>query len=340
MPNRTAHAGFTNAWALGSETGQAGCGAIYKGNDHIGPFTTTDETTVANPRPPPANIPSPTNGQLIALRFEAKGTSGSPLSGNSAIANPADDDLPGIKFFVRSASFTGGGRRDVDDRALCGVRGDSRNACPRCSSTEPQYRSWALLARWIAEEFLLPRNFPLLPHKLRTNGAGTAGNHGTLTDAATFSAVVLAVIEGLSRSPATFGLPAAPLPPTAASLQAAYAPRRTDPNPRWQSMFNVFRGFHGHGYCGDPVNGDHDCPGPMFDWHRFAREVWDWWWFPFDLDAAAPDAAVAARPYSLATRDGDTPLKEYFWSTPAAVPLGRVRTGIHGAQGTPRRPSS
>jgi len=74
----------------------------------------------------------------------------------------------------------------------------------------------------------------------------------------------------------------------------------------------------------------------MFDWHRFAREVWDWWWFPFDFDPATPNTAVAARPYSLATRDGSTPLKEYFWSTPAAVPQGRVRTGIHGAHSSPQ----
>ena len=167
---------------------------------------------------------------------------------------------------------------------------------PEMLFTEGHYRAWALLARWIAEEYLLPRNFSLLPNKVRDGGFGDVGSHSMMSDAASFSAIVLAD-EGLSRSPQTFGLPAAPVPPTAAALQAAYpggvAGNR---NTHWQSMFRVYRGFHGHGYPGDPVNGDHDCPGPMFDWHRFAREVWDWWWFPFDFDPATPNAAVAARP--------------------------------------------
>jgi hypothetical protein len=335
LPNSTQHAGFTNGWALGSETGH-GWGN-YSGNGHIGPFTSTDETMIVDPHGPqppekPHMIPGPTNGQLIALRAKP-GNFWLTLSGDGTIDDAGDDDLPGIKFFVRHESF-----REV----ILGIWTTARYAgpwrqpqrVPEMLFTESHYRSWALLARWIAEEYLLPRNFPLLPHKTRTSGVDN--NHGTLNDAATFSAIVLAD-EGLSRSPATFGLPAAPVPPTAADLQRQYAaPLVGNHNARWQAMFNIYRGFHGHGYCGDPVNGDHDCPGPFFDWHRFAREVWDWWWYPFDVDAAAPNAAVPARPYSLAARDGNTPLKEYFWSTPAAGPLGRVRDGIHGAHGSPQ----
>ena len=201
------------------------------------------------------------------------------------------------------------------------ARGGSRNAYRRCYSPRRSTGRGPCSRDGSPRSSCCRATFRLFPHKTRAPGSGLAGNlHGTLSDSATFSAVVLAD-EGLSRSPTTFGLPAAPVPPTAASLQTAYAgPRPTDRNPRWQAMFNVYRGFHGHGFCGDPVNGDHDCPGPMFDWLRFAREVWDWWWFPFDFDTTTPNAAVAARPYSLATRDGDTPLKEYFWSTPAARP--------------------
>jgi hypothetical protein len=334
LPNGTQHAGFVNNRSLGSETGH-GWGN-YSDNDHIGPFTTTDDTMVVNPLPPPAPhlIKGPNFGALIPLTAKP-GNHWIPLSGIATIANAADDDLPGIRFFVRHEAFT---------EVVIGIWTTARYAgpwrqpqrVPEMLFTEAQYRSWALLARWIAEEYLLPRNFSLLPHKTRTPGAGTAGNHGTLTDSATFSAIVLAD-EGLSRAPATFGLPAAPVPPTAAALQAAYSqPLVGNHNPRWQSMFDVYRGFHGHGYCGDPVNGDHDCPGPMFDWHRFAREVWDWWWFPFDFDTTSPNVAVAARPYSLPTRDGDTPLKEYYWSTPAAVPLGRVHAGIFGARSAPQ----
>ncbi len=108
-------------------------------------------------------------------------------------------------------------------------------------------------------------------------------------------------------------------------------------------MFDVFLGFHGHAFSGDPFKSpqllfglDHDCPGPMFDWHRFAREVWDWWWHPFDVDAALPATKpVAARPYSLASRDGSTRLNEYYWSTPVPTILGRKTTGIHGPHSSP-----
>jgi hypothetical protein len=332
LPNSTQHAGFTNGWALGSETGH-GWGN-YADNDHVGPFTSTDETKVPNPHPPPAMIPSATFGALIAPHAKP-GNLWITMSGDGTIADAAADDLPGIKFFVRHQAF---------NEVVFGMWTTARypgpwrqpQRVPEMLFTEPQYRAWALLARWIAEEFLLPRNFPLLPHKTRTSGEGTAGDHGVLNDAASFSAIVLAD-EGLSRSPTTFDLPAAPVPPTAESLQRAYnGPRPANVNPRWQSMFNVFRGFHGHGFCGDPRNGDHDCPGPMFDWHRFAREVWDWWWFPFDFNPTTPNAAVAARPYSLLNRDGSTPLKEYFWSTPVATPRARGRQGIHGAHGTPQ----
>jgi hypothetical protein len=259
LPNSTQHAGFTNGWSLGSETGH-GWGN-YADNDHLGPFTTTDDTMVVNPLPPPAPhlIKGPNFGQLIPLRAEP-GNLWIALSNNPSIADAADDDLPGIKFFVRHASF---------DEVVVGVWTTARylgpwrqpQRVPEMLFTEAQYRSWALLARWIAEEYLLPRNFSLLPHKTRTPGEGTAGNHGTLNDSATFSAVVLAD-EGLSRSPTTFGLPAAPVPPSTAALQGAYAAGRVgNHNTHWQAMFNIYRGFHGHGYCGDPVNGDHDCPG-------------------------------------------------------------------------------
>jgi hypothetical protein len=323
LPNNTQHAGFVNDRALGSETGH-GWGN-YADNDHLGPFTTTAETA----------SPGVHVGDLIDPPVAKATNFWLPLSGVASIANAADDDLPGIRFFVRHQSFS---------EVAVGIWTTARYAgpwrqpqrVPEMLFTEAQYRSWALLARWIAEEFLLPRNFSLLPHKTRAPGEGTAGNHGMLTDSASFSAIVLAD-EGLARSPGTFGLPAAPVPPTAAALQNAYSqPLVGNHNRHWQAMFDVFRGFHGHGYCGDPVNGDHDCPGPMFDWHRFAREVWDWWWFPFDFDTTSPNAAVAPRPYALPTRDGDTPLKEFFWSIPAAVPSARVRPGILGNRSAPQ----
>src|SRR6185312_7349179 len=69
-----------------------------------------------------------------------------------------------------------------------------------------------------------------------------------------------------------------------------------------------YRGFLSHGLPG-AINikedgtdqDDHPCPGPYFDWHRFAREVWDWWWYPFDLTSVAP--IEFTRPYRQARRD-------------------------------------
>ncbi len=335
LPQRTQHATFVNDWSLAAETGH-GWGN-YRSNQHLGPFTTTDETMIPNPNPThkPPFIKGPTNGNLIPLRAKP-GNRWIPLGGDGTIDDVADDDLPGIKLFVRHASFS---EVVVGWWTTGRYTGPWRQPqrVPEMLFTEAQYRSWALLARYVAEEFLLPRNFPLLPHKTRAASSGTSGSHGMIRDAASFSAIVLAD-EALSRSPRTFGLPASQAPPTAAALQAAYQAAATaERNPLWKSLFNTYRGFHGHGFSGDPTKlKDHDCPGPMFDWYRLAREVWDWCWWPFDVDTANPATAVPARPYSLSSRDGDTPLREYFWTTPATVPQGRVRTGIHGAAGSPK----
>ena len=59
------------------------------------------------------------------------------------------------------------------------------------------------------------------------------------------------------------------------------------------------------------INGDHPCPGPLFDWYRFAREVWDYWWYPFDMQAGhAWDGSTPARGYRAARRN--TPVIEYY----------------------------
>ena len=168
---------------------------------------------------------------------------------------------------------------------------------PEMLFSEAQYRSWALFARWICEEVLIPRNFPILPHKTRVTGYGLHGStHSMLHDGVSFSTIVLAD-ELLSRSPTTFGLAAGAVP-SEADLQTQYTaagvvvvrqpldphidPHSNDVNTRWEALCGAFRGIIGHGYSGDPTGGlfpdppshppphpmvrvmqDHDCPGPI-----------------------------------------------------------------------------
>jgi hypothetical protein len=320
LPIATSHARPLNSSSIGVETGHSW--GNYDPDGRLGPYTSTGA-----------------NGGRTALTRRA-GNEWTPLAGDTTIESAADDDLPGVKLWVRERVF---GEVVVGMWTTERYDGPWRQPLrvPEMVFREETYRSWALLARWLAEEFLIPRNFPLLPHKTRTPGAGDPGAHGMLTDAASFSAIVLAD-DGLARSPRAFDPHAGPDIPTEAALQALYGhvqvvTPKFSRNNAWTQVFSVLRGFHGHGYSGDSVQGkDHDCPGPMFDWQRFAREVWDWWWWPFDFDAAHPNDAVAARKYSLRDRDGDTPLKEYFFSTAAAVPQGRARDGVHGAHGSPQ----
>ena len=346
-PRMSHHARPLNASSIGSETGHAW--GNYGGNDHQGPYISDAAGHVAA---------MPNNGGWL------------PLSGNDV--NNGPDDVPGIKLWV----MADGGEVIVGSWTTANYAGPWREAqrVPEMLFSEAQYRSWALLARWICEGFLIPRNFPMLPHKTRVTGYGLHGSaHGMLRDGASFSAIVLAD-EALSRSPATFGLPAGAVP-TDAALQAQYTAAGTvvvrgpldphgdahanDVNTRWEQACGAFRGIIGHGFSGDPTGDlvpdphvhppppappppnvrvlrDHDCPGPMFDWHRLAREVWDWWWHPFDLDGVNPaTVAVSPRPYSQAAHDGTTPLNEYYWDTSVATILARKTSGIHGAHSSP-----
>ena len=82
-----------------------------------------------------------------------------------------------------------------------------------------------------------------------------------------------------------------------------------------------YRGFHGHGFSGKP-RGHHDCPGPVFEWHRFARETWDWWWFPFDVDQGDTTTAVPRRAYRRP--EAETPILEHYYDEDENARLGRV----------------
>jgi hypothetical protein len=141
-------------------------------------------------------------------------------------------------------------------------------------------------------------------------------------------------------------------PANAAALQtqyvatiAAQTATQKRHNRAWRAFFDVYRGLHGHGFSGalgrhtvnvppppHPVdNSDHDCPGPLFDFHRVAREVWDWWWYPFD--AFLGSTAVPRRSYRR-FRD-DTPLIEYYFDEQESTRTARTDVGVHGNQASP-----
>jgi len=178
--------------------------------------------------------------------------------------------------------------------------------------TERDYRTLVLLCRLVVEQYGIPRNFLILPYLERDDH----------TDPALFRRMILAdqLADSIAQKLGT----------TTAVIQAAGAPYTNwyngNPGPlaKWSRFFGAdpanlgvqdtpcYKGFLSHA-----INGGHFCPGPFFDWHRFAREVWDWWWFPFDLDNAGA-ASTVERPYRQARRD--TPLVDYFWDavgTPA-----------------------
>jgi hypothetical protein len=280
-----------------------------------------------------------------------------PPSSQWVQATTATEDVAGLKLWVTSqsnlqpevlpawwttASFptSGWSRRD----ATAGARWMLFH--------ESIYRSWAILARYLLERFRLPRNFPLLPHA-RRNEAPLAPT-GLMEDSESFRRLVLADerAEMFLRmyAAAPHNIPESTFEPAnAATLQQRYAgavvrpqpvtqpdgtvvqPALKHHNPVWQAFFRTYRGVHGHAFAGSirRVNPEHDCPGPLFDWHRMAREVWDWWWYPFDL----PPTARMYRTYN--SWSGTTPLFEYYWEEDETARLNRTGSAIHGPRSSP-----
>jgi hypothetical protein len=284
LPSITWHGNHVNNWAIGVETGNLG------------------------------DVARPPGDRWLSL---------------AANANENADDIPGAKLWISRHAFrevvVGWWTTQTYAGPARAPLGNRRNML----FSEQQYRSWALLARYLCERFLLPRNFPLLPYALRGS---------TVDNSATFRRLALADerFPVLVRELAAFNIQdtlfeaanTATLETRydAAVLTRSEPARRARNNQIWTKMFDVYRGFHGHGFSGSNtllrkvnpttnavtfVETDHDCPGPLFDWHRFARETWDYWWYPFDLtdDLTAPVTTV--RPER--TADATTPLREYYF---------------------------
>ncbi|MEO8620017.1 MAG: hypothetical protein ABI625_03055 [bacterium] len=182
--------------------------------------------------------------------------------------------------------------------------------------TERDFRTLVLLCRFLLEKNGLPRSFPLLPY---------ASADQDRTSVATFRNLILAEQRG-DEIAVQMGTTKPIIQANAPAFAAWYGPHATE---KWSRLFGVapasaaagstpvtpcFRGIISHA-----INGGHPCPGPLFDWYRFAREVWDWWWYPFDLVVAGTTvtAATTKRPYFQARKT--TPLLEYYYDAPGTV---------------------
>ena len=260
--------------------------------------------------------------------------------------HPATEDIPGANLFVRdlhdnpreviacwwtTAHYAGPAREPVGAGLML--------------FSEAQYRSWATLGRFLAEQFDVPRNLPLLPWETRVANVNASANYRriVLADPA-FDAIV-------ADLPAAWHMTANMFENDPAALQTAYQARiGGGQNDAWLQLFNTYRGFHGHDFTGDngrpPSPNEHDCPGPLFDWHRFARELWDWWWYPFDVvdvpPFANPTTAAPRRGYQRPDRS--TPLLEHYFDDDNQNPIiggldgrhdARLRDGILGSTSAP-----
>jgi hypothetical protein len=237
-------------------------------------------------------------------------------------------DLPGLKAWLSTQRF-----RDavISWWTTPTYNGPARQPLgnrTRMIFSDAQYRGWALLARYICEEYELPRNFPLFPHALRSRNVDTSNAFRRIWLADERFPMMVRELSEFNIQESLFANAVAFEQRYDAAIIPRGLPTVRDElrNPIWQEMFKVYRGFHGHGFSGAPrlvwgespansgnfdwINADHDCPGPLFDWHRFAREVWDWWWYPFDL-IDDTNASRKQRPYRRA--NGDTPLIEYYF---------------------------
>lgn len=302
LPRRTGHGEWINSWAIGVETGNLG--------------------DVAAP---------PT------VQWEA--------------ASNAAEDAPGLKMWVTS-------RRPIQTEVLstwwttATYAGPGRGAIGADNMIFPEQvmQAWALLARYLLVELELPRNFPLLPHEQRSgmiDGAAAAAKFRRTVLADERAEMVQRTVAAAPVNIPAVNFDAANAGALSTSYHAAIQPTTVGTiqrnNRAWRAWCETYRGLHGHGYAGsllyDPpqpphpphAHSEHDCPGPLFDFHRLAREVSDYWWYPFDV--AGGTTAVPRRAYRRF--QADTPLIEHYFDETEADRTARFSTGIHGALSSP-----
>ncbi|MEP7153157.1 MAG: hypothetical protein ABI856_15735, partial [Nitrospira sp.] len=290
-PRQTSHAKGMNSFALGIENADIGDSGLRPGNG-LGP------RWWRLPQPPTVD-PSPLTGMELFL-----------------VLHPNGAEDANMIWIAQFPSFAGSG--DIIDGANPAATRRINTLFENWRNmlfTERDYRTLALLCRLLAEQNGLPRNFPLLPYLDVDNDNADSG---------LFRQLILSDQRG--------DVIAVKLGTTTEVIQANAAAYRTFYNAHslgiWRRFFGVnsnanahggqppvlvtgadvpcFRGFLSHNMS---AISPHRCPGPLFDWHRFAREVWDWWWYPFDVTPVS--VTMTPRPYLQARRT--THLIDYYW---------------------------
>ncbi|HEY4358993.1 MAG TPA: peptidoglycan recognition family protein [Acidobacteriaceae bacterium] len=195
--------------------------------------------------------------------------------------------------------------------------------------TEPNFRSLVLLCRYLAEQVGIPRNFPILPY-VTMDQQSLQATGSAAGEVAKFRSFVMAD-ERANLLATAAGTTIDKINNNDASLPSWFQSKIVlnhdahgnafTHNTAWTGMFsdrtNGYRGFAGHGLVGDtqPEDSHSMCPGPFFDWHRFSREVWDWWWYPFDFSVTSTGGTAVPSQTMRAYRKarGDTRLREYYY---------------------------
>jgi hypothetical protein len=286
LPYITSHATFLNGKSIGVETGH--------GND--GRFGDVDVA-------PDLRVGQPTRQGWREITNGAEDISGSASAKYYRLRVHLDD--PNFDSEVVVAPWTTANyttpAREQPGTAIAGEydtlirHGGHAPPVPTVMVfPEEQYRSWALLARYLAEAFLVPRNFPLLPHARRDRMTAEVFRRVVLADQRS-DTIVNAIVSPASHLGQTFQFAAADftdptqiealrrhwnaanVPQDSPAMSGALHYLNVAFNLAWLRFFDFYRGFHGHGFSGNIKHAagydDHDCPGPLFDWHRFARET-------------------------------------------------------------------
>jgi hypothetical protein len=333
-PRLTWHAGYMNNVSLGIENGDLG------DNRQIGPDAVITAGDVL--RESPALTPAQATQRAAALQGVARLYWRSFSTDPNAPTDPTrPEDLSGLKLHL--LLHPGQGTAGTSEGVLIWFATAGYNGTQNTGQmggnfrkmlfTEPNFRSLVLLCRYLAELFGIPRNFPVLPY-VTMDGQSNPGAANQQNQKDMFRRFILCDerAELLAQAAGTtFNLvnnDDAALP----GFFQSHIVQNLDPrghvfhhNTAWTNMFSDasrgFRGIVGHGVVGDtaPRDSHSMCPGPFFDWHRFSREIWDWWWYCFDFSPVPPTTNVqpsqTVRPYRAAR--GDTLLREYYYDAGA-----------------------